>query len=154
MGLSRQFLLFRQGASLFAVDLMTVREVLSPLEQSIAQVPNAPAFLVGLMNLRGEILAVADFGRFIRTDATQLDQSHSRILVFEVPDPQNVRSSLIHFGLLVSQVEGVLPLYPDHMVSAIEVSEELAPLLRGLYDCDGKLLMILDAEAIAQSKDW
>jgi purine-binding chemotaxis protein CheW len=40
------------------------------------------------------------------------------------------------------------------MVSAIEVSEELAPLLRGLYDCDGKLLMILDAEAIAQSKDW
>lgn len=131
-----------------------VREALASAEQPISAVPNTPAFLLGLMNLRGEILPVADFGQFTATEPTNLKHSHSRILVFETTNPQHSRSLTLRFGLAVSKVEGVLPLFPDHVVSAAEVSEELAPFLRGLYDCEGRLLMILDVEAIAQSERW
>lgn len=152
--LTRQFLLYGQGASLFAVDLITVREVLAPIELAISPVPNARSFLLGLMNLRGEILAVADFGRFINTTPTNLHHPHSRILVLEVINPQNPRTLPVRVGMAVSQVQGVASLYPDQVVSAVEVSEELAPFLRGLYDDNGRLLMILDVEAIAQPECW
>lgn len=153
--LTRQFLLFGQGASLFAVELETVREALSPLEQSIASIPNTPPFLLGLMNLRGEILAVADFGRFTAMEPTNLNHPHSCILVLETTNPQNPRSLPIRFGLAVSKVERVLPLFTDQVSSAADVSKELAPFLRGLYDSEGQqLLMILDVEAIAQSERW
>lgn len=152
--LTRQFLLFGQGASIFAVELVTVREVLTSVGQTMSAVPNTQPFLLGLMNLRGEILMVGDFGQFTAAEPTTLSHLRSRILVLETMNPQNPRSVPIRFGLAVSNVEGVLSLFPDQVVSAAEVSQELAPFLRGLYDCDGRLLMILDVEAIAQSDRW
>ncbi|MBD0340829.1 MAG: chemotaxis protein CheW, partial [Microcoleus sp. Co-bin12] len=78
----------------------------------------------------------------------------SRILVVEAPDPRDVRLSRMRMGLAVSRVEGVLPLNPDRIVSALDVSPELAPFLKGLYNSQGRLLMIVDVEAIAHSKRW
>ncbi|HLP91551.1 MAG TPA: chemotaxis protein CheW [Nostocaceae cyanobacterium] len=151
---TRQFLVYSQDASSFAVDLMMVREVLAPMEQLISPVPNTPNFLLGLMNLRGEILAVADFGQFIHLSPTDLNHSDSRILVLETTNPQNPRALPLCLGLAVSKVQGVLSLYPDLVISAVEVSAELVPYLQGLYDCDGRLLMILDVEAISQAECW
>ncbi|MCT7951781.1 chemotaxis protein CheW [Ancylothrix sp. C2] len=150
---TRQFLLFGQGGSLFAVELICVREVLGASEQPISPVPNTLPFLLGLTNLRGEILAVGDFGRFIDAESADIQHPQSRILVLESSNFEQP-SDMIRMGLAVAGVEGVLSLNPDHIVSAVEVSEELAPLLKGLYDCEGRLLMILDVEAITKSERW
>ena len=150
----QQFLLFRQRLSYFAIELTRVCEVLALKEQPISSVPNTPAFILGLTNLRGEILVVADFGRFIHAGAVEVQQPQSRILVLEIPDPQNLQLLPLHIGIAVSQVQGVISLHPDQIVSAIDVSQELAPVLKGLYDYEGRFLMILDAEAIAQSEHW
>ncbi|HEY9749419.1 MAG TPA: chemotaxis protein CheW [Allocoleopsis sp.] len=150
----QQFLLFRQKSSYFAIELTRVCEVLALKEQSIASVPNTPAFILGLTNLRGEILVVADFGRFINAGAIEVRHPQSRILVLEIPDPQNLQLLPLHIGIAVSQVQGVISLHPEQIVSAIDVSQELAPVLKGLYDYEGRFLMILDAEAIAQSQHW
>jgi purine-binding chemotaxis protein CheW len=151
---TKQFLLFGQGNSLFAVELESVREVLSLKEQPISPVPNTLPFLLGLTNLRGEILAAADFGNFTGIEPVDIYHHQSRILVVEAPDPRDVRLSRMRMGLAVSRVEGVLPLNPDRIVSAIDVNPELAPFLKGLYNCDGRLLMIVDIEAIAHSERW
>jgi purine-binding chemotaxis protein CheW len=151
---TKQFLLFGQGGSLFAVELEAVREVLSLKEQPISPVPNTLPFLLGLTNLRGEILAAADFGRFTGIEPVDTLHPQSRILVVEAPDPRDVRLSRMRMGLAVSRVEGVLPLNPDRIVSAIDVSPELAPFLKGLYNSEGRLLMIVDVEAIAHSERW
>ncbi|MGL5063957.1 MAG: chemotaxis protein CheW [Microcoleus sp.] len=151
---TKQFLLFGQGNSLFAVELEAVREVLSLKEQPISPVPNTLPFLLGLTNLRGEILAVADFGNFTGIEPVDIYHHQSRILVVEAPDPRDVRLSRMRMGLAVSRVEGVLPLNPDRIVSAIDVGPELVPFLKGLYNCEGRLLMIVDIEAIAHSERW
>lgn len=151
---TRQFLLFHQGESLFTVEVETVREVLNIQDYPISPVPNSPEFLLGLTNLRGEILAVADFGRFIAVQPVNLDTGNSRILVIEAPDPQDVRLPLMRMGLAVSQVTGVVLLNPDHIVSAVDASEELMPFLKGLYYHQGQLLMMIDTEAIAHSERW
>lgn len=151
---TRQFVLFGQDQSLFALDLLSVREVLLLGTQPITPVPNTLPFLLGLTNLRGEILAVADFGRFIGSEAVDRHQPQSRILIVEAPDPRDVTLPTMRMGLAVSFVEGVLSLSVDQIISAAEVSEELAPFLRGLYDHQGRLLMIVDVEAIAHSDRW
>jgi purine-binding chemotaxis protein CheW len=151
---TKQFLLFGQGGSLFGIELEAVREVLSLKEQPISPVPNTLPFLLGLTNLRGEILAAADFGVFAGIESVDIYHPSSRILVVEAPDPRDVRLSRMRMGLAVSRVEGVLPLYPDRIVSALDVSPELAPFLKGLYNSQGRLLMIVDVEAIAHSERW
>jgi purine-binding chemotaxis protein CheW len=149
-----KFIVFAQNQSLFAIDLTTVREVLFLSEQQITPVPNTLPFLLGLTNLRGEILAVADFGRSIGTESTHRSHPQSRILVLEAPDPRDVKLPLMRVGLAVSSVEGVQSINSENIVSAEEVSAELAPLLRGLYNLQGRLLMIVDVEAIANSDRW
>ncbi|MFW6358308.1 MAG: chemotaxis protein CheW [Chroococcales cyanobacterium] len=151
---SHKFVLFRQETSQFAIEITSVREVLILETQPITSVPNTLPFLLGLMNLRGEILAIADFSRFIGGEGVARHQEDSRILVLEVPNPSDVKLPPIRMGLAVSFVEGVLSLNPDDIVSAEEVDEALAPFLRGLYDYQGRLLMIVDVEAIAQSERW
>lgn len=151
---TKQFLLFGQGGSLFGIELEAVREVLSLKEQPISPVPNTLPFLLGLTNLRGEILAAADFGAFAGIESVDIYHPSSRILVVEAPDPRDVRLSRMRMGLAVSRVEGVLPLNPDRIVSALDVSPELAPFLKGLYNSQGRLLMIVDVEAIAHSERW
>ncbi|MEG4292443.1 chemotaxis protein CheW [Microcoleus sp. C2C3] len=151
---TKQFLLFGQGGSLFGIELEAVREVLSLKEQPISPVPNTLPFLLGLTNLRGEILAAADFGVFAGIESVDIYHPSSRILVVEAPDPRDVRLSRMRMGLAVSRVEGVLPLNPDRIVSALDVSPELAPFLKGLYNSQGRLLMIVDVEAIAHSERW
>ncbi|WP_017714747.1 chemotaxis protein CheW [Kamptonema formosum] len=158
----RQYLLFGQGGSFFAVELFGVREVLMLSEQPVSPVPNTQPFLLGLTNLRGEILAVGDFGRLIGDAPADTENPRSRILILEVPvggaAPQERRQEgrleVMRVGLAVTHVEGVVALNRDQIVSAIEVSEDLAPFLKGLYDFDGRLLMILDAERIGQSPYW
>ncbi|MEG3839258.1 chemotaxis protein CheW [Microcoleus sp. herbarium14] len=151
---TKQFLLFGQGGSLFGIELEAVREVLSLNEQPISPVPNTQPFLLGLTNLRGEILAAADFGRFTGIEPVDTHHPSSRILVVEAPDPRDVRLSRMRMGLAVSRVEGVLSLNPDRTVSAVDVSPDLAPFLKGLYNSEGRLLMIVDVEAIADSERW
>ena len=96
---TKQFLLFGQGGSLFGIELEAVREVLSLKEQPISPVPNTLPFLLGLTNLRGEILAAADFGVFAGIESVDIYHPSSRILVVEAPDPRDVRLSRMRMGL-------------------------------------------------------
>jgi purine-binding chemotaxis protein CheW len=152
---TKLFLLFQQEETYCALDLMTVREVLALNTQQINPIPNTPPFVLGLTNLRGDILAVADLGFFIGTN-TKVDwySLSSRLLIVEAPAHQDGSVTKIRMALAVSQVEGVISLQPDRIVSAMDVKEEIAPLLRGLYHYETRLLMILDVEAIAHSNRW
>lgn len=55
----RRFLIFRLGEEEFGMPVEAVREV-APLPSSLTRLPKAPAFLAGVMNLRGDALPVVD----------------------------------------------------------------------------------------------
>src|SRR6266481_4000755 len=54
----RQFLTFRLMDELFAIDVIKVIEILEMTK--ITKVPKSPAFLLGVINLRGNVLPVID----------------------------------------------------------------------------------------------
>lgn len=94
-----QFLVFRCGTGLYGVDLLKIHEILKPLP--VTRLPNVDPEVLGVINLRGNIIPVLDVLKTLRNEYTELS-STSRIIVCSV----NERS----MGLLVDAVAEVVAL--------------------------------------------
>jgi len=106
-------ILFHAGALSLALPLASIREVLNA-PAALSKVPRAPAALLGIMNLRGRVVAVVDLlhalpgpiaarlGSLPPTEAPGHDLSTGRVLLLD----RNRRE----VGLLVRSVEGIAPL--------------------------------------------
>ncbi len=149
-----QYVIFEQEQTRLAIALTSVREVLRLSEQPLTPIPNSPDFVLGLTNLRGDILTVADFGKFLGLPPLNLNHADSRILIVEAPTPQDSTRSVIILGLAVSHVDTVVSLDPQQMRSAAEASASLVPFLQGLYNHQGQLFSVIDIEAIATCSGW
>ncbi len=57
-GHQQQLVVFKLGGEDFGVDIMQVREIIG--KEAITPVPNAPPFIMGVMNLRGQITTIID----------------------------------------------------------------------------------------------
>jgi purine-binding chemotaxis protein CheW len=88
----------------YAIETEHVREVVRPAD--ITPVPGAPEFLVGLLNLRGEILAVIDLRGFFGVAAGALT-ARSRVLV--------LGGDRAEFGILADAAHEVTMLRRDEI---------------------------------------
>ncbi|MEO6708287.1 MAG: chemotaxis protein CheW, partial [Planctomycetota bacterium] len=88
MNSSTQYCSFRLGADEYALDVADVQEVLRGLECS--PVPLAPASVIGLMNLRGQIVTVVDLAKLLGLGlepAISLPAAHDIHIVLSGPRP-------------------------------------------------------------------
>lgn len=80
----KQYLTFRLNKEIFAVEVFRVREVLDVV--NITRVPNAPSYMRGMINVRGNVVPVMDtrhkFGMGSVGSTTD-----TRIIVLEIEDP-------------------------------------------------------------------
>src|SRR5512137_1246495 len=73
-----QFLVFRCGAGLYGVDLLKIHEILKPLP--VTRLPNVDEEVLGVINLRGNIIPVLDVLKTLRDEYSTLVPT-SRIIV-------------------------------------------------------------------------
>ena len=87
-----QLVSFRVGREEFGVDVQKVEGVISPVD--ITKMPRSPEFVEGIINLRGQIVAVVDLARRLGIEGSKRGAA-TRIVVVEA---QNVKvgSLLIH----------------------------------------------------------
>jgi purine-binding chemotaxis protein CheW len=139
----RQFVSFVVAGEEFGVNILTVQEIIRPVD--ITRVPHAPDFVEGVINLRGRILPVID----LRTRFGFPGRDHgedSRIIVVEI-GPQTV-------GFMTDAVQEVLRVD----VTSIEPAPELAVgidagYLRGVAKLDERLLILLDLENLLSTEE-
>lgn len=93
---SIELLAFRLARAAYAVETRYVAEVLPLLE--LTPVPCTPAFVAGVVNVRGRITAVIDCQKFLDLPAEGLTDLHHVILV---------RAGGMEFGLLADAIAGV-----------------------------------------------
>ena len=86
----------------FGLPILDVREIIRMTE--ITPVPNAPSFVEGVINLRGQIIPVVDLRKRFNLNATEADDD-SRIIVVEIVG--NI------LGLVVDKVAEVLRIPVD-----------------------------------------
>lgn len=102
-----QYVTIGLDAEIFAFPVDHVREILDI--RPLSRIPNAPAFMVGMIDVRGQGVGVVDLRRklgLLSTDHTE----HTRIVVLEVPQQDH---TIMTIGVIADRVIEVASL-SDH----------------------------------------
>lgn len=139
-----QWVTFRLEDETYGINVMQVQEVLRYTE--IAPVPGAPSYVLGIINLRGNVVTVIDTRlRFGLTAADTTD--HTRIVVIEV-DNQVV-------GILVDAVAEVVYLSQSEIETTPNVgNDESAKFIQGVCHKNDQLLILVDLEKLLSDEEW
>ena len=98
---SAQYLSFVLDNKVFAFDVLKTREVLSYTK--ITEIPCTPAYVAGVLNLRGSVVTVMDFKTKFGMGDTVITPD-SAIIIVEA----NYEDEMVVVGALVDAVKGVL----------------------------------------------
>ncbi|HEC18802.1 MAG TPA: chemotaxis protein CheW [Gammaproteobacteria bacterium] len=135
---------FRLENEKYGINVMQVQEVLRVSE--IAPVPGAPSYVLGIINLRGNVVTVIDTRSRFGLPSAETDDS-SRIVIIE-SEEQVV-------GILVDSVAEVVDLNSADMESAPNVgTEESAKFIQGVASHDGELLILVDLNKLLSDEEW
>lgn len=139
-----QWVTYRLGDETYGINVMQVQEVLRYTE--IAPVPGAPDYVLGIINLRGNVVTVIDTrARFGLPPSDVTD--NTRIVIIE-SDEQVV-------GILVDSVAEVVYLRSSEIESAPNVgTEESAKFIQGVSNREGELLILVDLNKLLSDDEW
>lgn len=134
-----QFSCFYLGDTLCGLDIDLVQEINDEL--TITQVPLAPEYVLGIMNLRGQIITVIDQRLKIGLSPAKITRKHRVIII---------KSQGEHLGLLVDRIAEVVTCYKRDIVKPpSNVNGLQGRLFKGVVQTrEMGLLALLDIEAI------
>ncbi len=134
-----QLVVFMLGEEEFGVDISQVREIVRVSQ--ITYLPKAPVFIEGVVNLRGQVLAVINLSKKIGIAAKGIGE-RTRIIVVEVGENT--------VGMIVDSVSEVLRLSSEFIeeVPSIVKTEIPEHYLRGVGKLKDRLLVLLDLDKI------
>jgi len=137
-----QYLTFKLGDEVFALDVIQVREVLDMSQ--ITKVPRAPDFMRGVINVRGSVVPVVDMRmKFGLPKAKKtLD---TRIVVMELSlDDENTV-----LGAIADSVHEVLELEPSQIERSPRIGTRWrTEFIRGIGKQDEQFIIILDIDRV------
>ena len=139
-----QWVTFRLDNETYGINVMQVQEVLRHTE--IAPVPGAPDYVLGIINLRGNVVTVIDTRqRFALESAPVTDQT--RIVIIEA-DRQVV-------GILVDSVAEVVYLRQSEIETAPNIgTDESAKFIQGVCNKNNELLILVDLDKMMTDDEW
>ena len=131
-----QLVVFRLRNEEFGVEIGSVLEISRVLE--ITRIPQAPSFIEGVIDLRGQVIAVVDLARQFGLPAQKQQSLTARIVVVEVAG-QTV-------GLLVDQVPGVLKIEQENIEPTPELiqTEIKRDYIKGVGKLGERLIILLE----------
>lgn len=139
-----QWVTFKLENETYGINVMQVQEVLRYTE--IAPVPGAPNYVLGIINLRGNVVTVIDTrDRFGLVPAEVTD--NTRIVIIET-DEQVV-------GILVDAVAEVVYLRQSEIESAPNVgNEESSKFIQGVCHKNDELLILVELNKLLSEEEW
>ena len=139
---TRQYLTFKLANEIFATDVAKVREVLD--FTTITEIPRTPAFMSGVINLRGSVVPVVDMRLCLEMSKTERT-TNTCIVVLEVL----LDNESIIIGALADSVEEVIDLDPEQIRPAPRIGTQIrTDFLKGMGKRDEQFIMILDIDRV------
>jgi purine-binding chemotaxis protein CheW len=137
-----QYLTFKLGEEIFALDIAKVREVLD--FTAITKVPRTPEFMRGVINLRGSVVPVVDLRLKFGMSKTQRTVN-TCIIITEV----TAEGETTILGALADSVQEVVDLGPDHIEPAPKIGTRLnTEFIKGMGKQNDKFIILLDIDRI------
>lgn len=142
-----QLVTFQISEELYGVDIMDVKEIVRV--QEIRSIPNAPAYVEGLFNLRGEIIPIISLHKRFHLRKAQLGEDEELLSGFIIIDIDGMK-----LGVIIDKVERVVSIEaqeiqpPPQMLTGIG-----AEYIQGVLNRETGYLILLDIRKLFSAKE-
>ena len=138
-----EFLTFRLGAEEYGIDILKVQEIRS--YEPPTRIANAPAFIKGVINLRGVIVPIVDLRLKLNCDSAEYND-------FTVVIVLTVKGRVV--GAVVDSVSDVLELSADAVKPAPQLSGGVdTSFITGIGSVNDRMLILMDIESLISSDE-
>ncbi len=142
-----QLVTFQISEELYGVNIMDVKEIVRV--QDIRSIPNAPIYVEGLFNLRGEIIPIISLHKRFHLRKAQLAEDEELLSGFIIIDIDGMK-----LGVIIDKVERVVSIDaqniqpPPQMLTGIG-----SEYIQGVVNREGGYLILLDIRKLFSAKE-
>ena len=139
-----QWVTFRLEGETYGISVMQIQEILRYID--IAPVPGAPDYVLGIINLRGNVVGVIDARKRFGLPPSEVTES-SRIAIIETENHVA--------GILVDSVMEVVYIRQSEIEAAPNVgNDEVSRFIQGIYNKNDELLILVDLNKLLSDQEW
>jgi len=133
---------FYVGKALCGMDILNVQEINKLMDMTT--VPQSPDYVMGILNLRGQIVTIIDLGKKLNLGETELSDTSRNIIV---------NSKNEYIGLLVSRISDVVEAQWDKVESPpANIGGVQGKFFKGVFKTKERLVGILDVEKVLENE--
>ena len=137
-----KYLTFKLGEEKYAIPIIKIKEIIGMI--SITNVPKLPAFIKGVINLRGKIIPVIDLRLKFSMEQKDYDARTSIVVIELVSQSETVIS-----GLIVDTVNDVLDITQENIEPPPEYGTGVdQKFLTGIGKVKDEVIMLIDVDNI------
>jgi purine-binding chemotaxis protein CheW len=143
----QEYLTFKLGEEMFALDVSQVREVLDMT--NITKVPRSPDFMRGVINVRGSVVPVVDMR--LKFGMAQAEKTvHTRIVVMEI----SLENEEVVLGAMADSVHDVMEIDPAQIEPAPKIGAKWrTEFIKGIGKQEDQFIIILDVDRVFSSEE-
>ncbi|AIM14924.1 chemotaxis protein CheW [Bacillus sp. X1(2014)] len=135
-----KIIVFKLGEEEYALDIEFVQSI--ERIQPITRVPNAPSYVKGLMNLRGNVIPIIDLRKKLNIGEANFTD-HTRIIISKYED--------IELGFIVDQTSDVIDVSRDELEMELSGRMEF-DAFGGIVNFSGRLIILLKMEELVKTE--
>ncbi|HHE64471.1 MAG TPA: chemotaxis protein CheW [Bacteroidetes bacterium] len=142
-----QLVTFQLGAESYGIDIMIVDGIVRVEETR--SIPNAPNYVDGIFNLRGEIIPIINLHKRFQIRRAELSEEDMLLSGFII-----IKISGMKIGIIIDKISRVITVdlakmqLPPQMLSGIG-----AEYIQGVFTRDDEYLILLDIERLFDPKE-
>ena len=142
---AEQYLTFRLGNEIYGLNILRVKEIRGWVP--VTTIPQAPAHVLGILNLRGAVVPIVDLRR--RFELASADFTPVTVVI--VLSLQSPHGGTRECGVVVDSVSDVVDLDPSGIRPAPALNgHSLANFILGVAESDDRMVMLMDIEGLLQ----
>lgn len=139
----KEFLAFTLGSEEYCIDILKVQEIRG--YETVTPIPNTPAFMKGVVNLRGIIVPIIDLR--IKLDLAKVEYDQFTVVII-----LSIRGRVV--GVVVDSVSDVVALEAEEIKAAPQMGAAIkTDYIDGLVTMEERMLIIIDIEKLATMEE-
>lgn len=140
----KQFIVFSISGENFGVGVNQIRQIIPVMEST--HVPNAPSFVKGVIDLRGDIIPIVNLREKLSFKDNDIQDKNSKIIIVELN--KNI------IGMEVDSVSEMMRVYADEISEAPKIVKGISKnYLDGVVKHNNRLLILLDLSRTLSDKE-
>ena len=143
-----KYLTFKLDAEEYGLEILKVQEIIKMMD--ITRVPRTPAFVRGVINLRGKVIPVVDLR--LKFGMASRDNTDKTCVIVVQVSQANATGGAITMGTLVDEVSEVLDISSGQIEPAPEFGAAVdTAFILGMGKVAKKVVMLLDIDKVLSS---